>query len=561
MISTGSYVSLSGSVLPRSKDLRRLAPRSSEERQQVILLLRPAPTDDRVFAVARDRNAAAPLQRDYASPGAFHPGPEATRCIEEFARGYELRLTWPGGTGGLIALLEGMVSAMNSAFRVELHDYFTRVGEFRGYEGAVSLPVPVARYVRGVFGLSNHTGIFEENPEDVTRPPPVAEEGPAPRPAQAVASLTELYGFPEESSGLGQSIAVVAQTGQVAGRDLSAYLEAVGVAAPDLRMDVRAPAGLTGHQGDPDALRALQVMATLAPRADYRLYGLDRAPTDDWFAGFLFTVARALFDESRNDIVLILPGLPEYFWGRDVSRALSLLLAIGAAMGVSVVAPSGDFGAAGFEPGRSERGANVRFPASSPYCLACGGTMPWFERAGDLAYETVWNDMRRVEKPRATGGGYSALFGAPDYQRRARVGEAELRGGRGVPDVAAVAAPDGGLRLYRNGRWREREGGTVLAAAVWSALTARLNEALGARVGWLHPWLYRIRMEAGRPLTRPVRHRPGTDVWPEPHVNCNGPLSRRFSAAFCVEPDSIWNACCGLGSPDGVALLQALRES
>ena len=70
---------------------------------------------------------------------------------------------------------------------------------------------------------------------------------------------------------------------------------------------------------------------------------------------------------------------------------------------------------------------------------------------------------------------------------------------RGIPDVSANASPASGFRIFCNGqRFPDAEksvppmGGTSAVAPMWSALVARLNQALGRRCGFINPALYRL---------------------------------------------------------------------
>ena len=85
-------------------------------------------------------------------------------------------------------------------------------------------------------------------------------------------------------------------------------------------------------------------------------------------------------------------------------------------------------------------------------------------------------------------------------------------------------------------------GGTSAAAPMWAALVARLNQQLGRRVGCLNPILY----------AQAVAH-PG--ILNDVTVGDN-----RFSdgdVGFDAGPG--WDACTGLGTPNGEALLALLK--
>jgi kumamolisin len=173
---------------------------------------------------------------------------------------------------------------------------------------------------------------------------------------------------------------------------------------------------------------------------------------------------------------------------------------------------------------------HVDFPASAPHALACGGTS--LRLSGEtIASETVWNDPGDG----ATGGGVSRQFPLPSYQANAKVPDNvdTHAAGRGVPDVCGDADPQTGYQIRVDGS-DEVVGGTSAVAPLWAALIARLNQELGAPLGFAQPRLY--------PLL-------GTASFHDVTQGNNG--------AYAAGPG--WDACTGLGSADGTALATALR--
>jgi kumamolisin len=199
--------------------------------------------------------------------------------------------------------------------------------------------------------------------------------------------------------------------------------------------------------------------------------------------------------------------------------------------------------------------ANVSFPASSPYTLACGGSA-LRRSSGKFRGEDVWNRLLGGVKL-ATGGGISGRFAAPDYQDSADVrlpspsaakqtwlssgrdGDRRLRA-RGIPDVTANADFTTGYQMVIGGS-AFVGGGTSAVAPLWAALIARLNESLGFRLGWANPIFYRA--EVARTFRTIARG--NNDV-------ANGRV-------LYYRARRGWNGCTGLGSPDGERLLAALR--
>ncbi len=222
-------------------------------------------------------------------------------------------------------------------------------------------------------------------------------------------------------------------------------------------------------------------------------------------------------------------------------------IADAAALGITVCVASGDNGSG---DAVSDGQPHVDFPASSPNALGCGGTKLLADPStGTISSEVVWNETASNEG--ASGGGVSDQFPLPSWQASAGVparadgsggsggsGSAGGSSGRGVPDVAGNADPTTGYQIYSDGQ-AQVVGGTSAVAPLWAALVSRLAEATGQRFGLIQPALY-----AG--VT------PGVDVPGFQDITSGN------NGAYAAGPG--WDACSGLGSPDGTALLTRLKS-
>jgi kumamolisin len=196
-------------------------------------------------------------------------------------------------------------------------------------------------------------------------------------------------------------------------------------------------------------------------------------------------------------------------------------------MGVTVTVAAGDNGSS---DGETDNLLHVDFPASSPYVLSCGGTK--LKSSGpQISREEVWNETASNEG--ATGGGVSKLFPIPDYQKNAGVPvQPETHfAGRGVPDISGDADPSTGYFVRVNGQ-NTVIGGTSAVAPLWAGLTALINQQIGQSLGFVNPKLYAV---------------PGTSF---------RDITTGNNGEYSAGPG--WDACTGLGSPDGVALVNAL---
>ncbi len=269
----------------------------------------------------------------------------------------------------------------------------------------------------------------------------------------------------------------------------------------------------------------IEVAGALAPKARQMVYF---GPNSD--AGFVDAVSDAVHATPTPVAISISWGQNEDDWTDQARRALDGVFADAVALGITVTAAAGDSGSSDGAPDRS----HADFPASSPNVLACGGTTLHADASRvSITSETVWN---AGGSGGATGGGVSDVFAVPAWQAPAVTPNAPLRG-RGVPDVAGNADPSTGYRVLVDGT-AAVYGGTSAVAPLWAALIARLAQAAGRSFGLLAAELYRY-AAPGQPAAG----------FRDVTAGDNG--------AYSAGPG--WDACTGLGSPDGVALLQLLR--
>jgi subtilase family serine protease len=330
--------------------------------------------------------------------------------------------------------------------------------------------------------------------------------------------LAKLYDFPAQFDGRGQTIGIIELAGGYLPTDLSAYFAALHVTAPEVTaVSVDGSTNSPGKDrfgADSEVTMNIEVAGAVAPGAKLVVYFAKSSYAD--FAG---AVSYAIHDQTlKPSVIIVAWGGPESSYDAASAERFNLVLASAAALGITVVAAAGDGGT----PGK------VDFPASSPFVLACGGTK-LTAAGGQIASEVAWNSGAAGG---ASQGGYSALYPRPTWQSGAEF-SAIMNGhvGRGVPDVAASADPANGYRVYVHGQWQVI-GGTGAAASVWGGFVARVNQALGRRVGLLNPLLYEDKQ---------VRE------------------ALRNLAAGPSSAGPVWTPTTGLGSPDGTKLIAALK--
>lgn len=339
--------------------------------------------------------------------------------------------------------------------------------------------------------------------------------------------LGRIYRFPQGTDGSGHRIAVLELDGGIIARDLDAYFAKLGVPTPSVDVvEVGNGSNTPGDPADGEVMLDIEVVGALAPGARQVVYFAENSAQ-----GFADAISTAVFADPTPTAVSISWGQREDLWTAQGRAILDAALADAAAMGVTVCVAAGDNGSSDGDPtGRP----HTDFPASSPRALACGGTRLDADPAsGTVNSETVWNDHNGA----ASGGGVSRAFKQPSWQVNVGVPDGTGRTRRrGVPDVAGDADPLTGYEVLVHGQ-DEVIGGTSAVAPLWAALTVRLAEALGHPLGMLQPALY----DGAAPGTSPAGFRD---------------ITQGDIGDFTATPG--WDACTGLGVPDGQVLLSRL---
>ena len=449
--------------------------------------------------------------------------------------------------------VSGMIAAMMAAFGTTLtavtseHPDGSGSVTHRYRTGGLSVPAELSGIIVGVLGRDTRP---QASPH-FRRPAPAAAEGGviahAAGAAQAAVPLTalqvaSLYDFPAGTDGTGQTIAIIELGGGYNAADLSTYFSGLSLSVPSVTaVGVDNGTNSPGQAADGEVELDIEVAGAVAPKASFVVYF---APNTD--QGFIDAISDAVNATPTPIAVSISWGGPESSWSSQSMSGMNEAISDAAALGATVTVAAGDNGSS--DSASSTTGVAVDFPASSPYSLACGGTTLIGNTAtSTITSEVVWNEISK--QAGAGGGGVSVVYAQPAWQKTAGVPATAATGvtgigtaaepGRGVPDVAGNADPYSGYQIVVDGK-PQPIGGTSAVAPLWAGLIARLAQASGARFGLLQPLIY-----AG--IT------PGADVAGFRDITDGS------NGAYKAGPG--WDACTGLGSPNGTALLARLAPS
>jgi subtilase family serine protease len=245
----------------------------------------------------------------------------------------------------------------------------------------------------------------------------------------------------------------------------------------------------------------------------------------------------------------------EHCVSRAQARSVNAALQQAASRHVTVVAASGDTGAAE-EPCSLNPGPRITLPkgvtllASDPLVLGAGGTsLTASHTTGAWQGETAWGlpygDPGSTYQ--ASTGGFSRLFPRPGYQD----GVPGISATRGVPDVSADASGHTGMAivLSDNGRTTIRNsGGTSASAPIWAALIALADQYAGRHLGLVNPAIYQI-------ARSPRYHQALHDV-----TQGNNTVQFPPTTITGYQAAPGWDPVTGWGSPDAQVLIPLLAR-
>ncbi len=542
-------ISLAGSARQPVPGAHSTGPSDPAERLEVSVIL-------------RGRGAEA-LAARVAKAHAGHPGPHLSRAeyadahgadpkdlaaVAAFARDHGLSVVQQDAARRTV-VLSGTVAQAEAAFGVALETFVHDGGSYRGRTGDITLPSDLGSVVTAVLGLDNRPAAeprfrirqefgnvrwnhrLREQRHRKHKPKPKPSPTPAPVSSGPVSytplQVASFYGFPA-GDGAGECVGIIELGGGFRTADLTSYFDGLGVTPPTVvavSVD-HATNTPTGSANGPDGevMLDIEVVGAVAPKAKIAVYF---GPNTS--AGFLDAITTAIHDQTNKPSVISISwGGAESTYTAQSLTAYDQAFQAAAALGVTICVASGDGGSS---DGQTDGADHVDFPASSPNVLACGGTS--LRVSGTtIASETVWNDGANGG---AGGGGVSATFAVPTWQKGLKAtsssGEAQTLSMRGVPDVAGDADPETGYDVLIDGS-QTVIGGTSAVAPLWAGLLARINAASGTPVGFANPKLY-----ASPSALRDVTEGNNGDF----------------------EATAGWDACTGLGSPDGAKVAAALE--
>jgi kumamolisin len=471
--------------------------------------------------------------------------------------------------------LSGTIRRMNSAFNVELMLFEHRGGICRGHLDPISLPVKLSGVVESVLGLDTWQVVRPHLKESA----PLTDGN-----KQSTESdyfypneVARLYNFPSDLDGSGQCVGILEFGGGYVEDSLKTYFNKfLNMKMPEIT-SISVDGGGNNPGVNPsvdvEVMLDIQIVGAVAPGAKIAVYftpDISKDPYIKYGNKYIIDAFNTAINDKQNkpSVISISWGGPEIEWTENEMNLFNQLVIEAGIKGITVCVSSGDNGSSeSFQAGYSTAVAIVDYPASSPGVLSCGGTRLIADK-GQIKKETVWNLLATLfiykQKGQSTfknggssGGGVSLMNPLPSYQKSAQVAIATSNRliitvendqakkisykGRGVPDVAGNGSPASGYKFLENNKSKiDTVGGTSAVAPLWAALIASINQGIGHGIGFMNKVLYDLQLVQQAEILHQITY--GT----------NG--------AYEANVGWLWNACTGLGTPDGTKIYMAIKD-
>ncbi|MGA8025631.1 MAG: S53 family peptidase [Bryobacteraceae bacterium] len=418
----------------------------------------------------------------------------------------------------------GTAALAQAAFQTSIHSYLYNGQAHYANQSDPSLPKALEGMVESVRGLNDF------HPRPHLRKPMITAINPrytsslsgnhflTPADFATIYDLTPLYN--SGIDGTGQKIAVAGQT-DIALSDIEAFRAAAGLPAnnPTIVLTGRDPGTSSDDLSEADL--DLEWSGGVAKNATIIYVNSTDA----------FTSATYAVDNNVAPVLSISYGNCESMLGTAEVNTLSSTFQQANAQGITVIAPSGDSGAADCDGStnangpvvtEATQGLAVDAPASTPYVTGVGGTEFYNDPDGTpgtywaaapstnnpsnngtaLSYipEEAWNDTSTTDGLDASGGGKSTIFPKPSWQVGPGVPNDSARD---VPDIAIDASPNHDGYLICSGgscvnyfrmanTYLNVVGGTSMGPPTFAGIVALLNQQLGGSQGNINKTLYSL---------------------------------------------------------------------
>jgi hypothetical protein len=488
---------------------------------------------------------ASPRFRQFLSPEEFTrrfgPTEQDYARVIAFMRANDLKVN-STSPNRVVLNVEGSVSDVERAFGVSMQLY-RHPKEPRDFFAPDTEPsVPSGLPVADMWGLSDFA-----RPRPMSRrvtpvhSAPLNYNGTGPGGSYRGADFRRAYAAGSSLTGAGQVVALAQFDGYYQS-DITTYLTQANYALVPLQnILLDGVSGTPGYSGISGAVAEvsmdIELAIAMAP-------GLSKVMVYEGSSPYT-VFNRIATDNAAKQVSCswLWNTGPSHKWSVGRSSTLDSILSQMVAQGQAFFQASGDSDA--YTGADALSTVTGPIPVDSIYVTSVGGTTLTMTSFGSVwLSETVWNWGNNT----GSSGGVSTYYSIPYWQTNVSMtANSGSTTKRNIPDVAMTA--DAVYVIYNNGT-TGYFGGTSCAAPLWAGFCALVNQQStansGAAVGFLNPALYAIAAGANYAT---CFH----DTKTGNNIGSNTP-----GLYYAV---TNYDLATGLGTPNGVALINALAPS
>ncbi len=394
----------------------------------------------------------------------------------------------------------GTARNIGRALHTEIHKFATGAIEHFANATEPSVPAALEEIVGGIIGLDDFVPASQAIPVPLPQYTTRSGHYLAPDDIATIYNIAPLYRTGLDGSG--QSIVIVGQSA-VDPKDLQLFKTRHNLPANDPNLILYSGVDPGFTSSELEGLLDLEWAGAIAPKATiYYVYG-NSATTAMIYA----------INLNIAPVISVSYGTCENNASPTAYRAFAQQAN---AQGITILAASGDSGAAGCDPQGvsplASRGMVADFPAIMPEVTAVGGTQ-FVEGTGTywagpnsanqssaLSYipEAAWNESG-MDGLMSTGGGISQIYPKPAWQNVPGITGTNFRHS---PDISLTAATHDAYIVTYHGSLGA-VGGTSASAPAMAGILTLLNQyqvlngiQAKAGLGNVNPQLYRLRQSA-----------------------------------------------------------------
>lgn len=341
--------------------------------------------------------------------------------------------------------------------------------------------------------------------------------------------IAALYQFPD-NYGEGQTVGILALGGVFNPADLTIFCQLFNLPIPEVQIVGELPE--SEAMADLETNLDVQMVAGIVPKAKIVLY---YAPSFSFQEGF-----QMILDDKENNVNVVSTSwaIGEKYLSPSEKQQLKANIKALNERQVTILAASGDNGI--YQASSNNKIKGINLPAGYEQVIACGGTTLYKDGS-----EQVWNEEVPNMGHLASGGSFSHATAAPAFQQAALDNYAKQHSGMptdkiATPDISANASKTHFSIMVSKGK-KTPAWGTSAATPLLAGLFARLNTALGYPLGNCNAQLYQLM---------------GSEAF-----NSTIPGNNSIKSEQTDYPAALgWDPCTGLGSPNGMSLLNLLKK-